>query len=39
VPLAVVATSLATFAVLLTMLAAQMRAGHDPALGGEGRDE
>ena len=32
-PYAVVAGSLALFLVLLTLLAAQLRSGHDPAIG------
>lgn len=32
-PLAVAATSLASFLAVLTLLAAQLHAGHDPALG------
>lgn len=31
--LAVAGTALATFLVVLTLLAAQLRSGHDPALG------
>lgn len=33
-PLAVASASLATFLAVLTLLAAQMQAGRDPALGG-----
>jgi hypothetical protein len=33
-PLAVAATSLASFLAVLTLLAAQLHAGHDPALSG-----
>jgi hypothetical protein len=33
-PLAVAATSLASFLAVLTLLGAQLHAGHDPALGG-----
>jgi hypothetical protein len=32
-PLAVAASAIATFLVVLTLLAAQLQAGHDPALG------
>lgn len=32
-PLVVAATALATFLVVLTLLAAQLQSGHDPALG------
>jgi hypothetical protein len=33
-PLTVAATSLASFLAVLTLLAAQLHAGHDPALSG-----
>ncbi len=32
-PLTVAATAIATFLVVLTLLAAQLQSGHDPALG------